>query len=85
VGTKVSGNTTSPAPAAPASSISRQALSTVASRSRNTGVACTAAAVTFSIAPTSLANPTCTSLQPACSYSYRSAATGCMRAALRAG
>jgi hypothetical protein len=49
VGTNVSGNTTSPAPAAAASPISRQALSTVASRSRNTGVAWTAAAVTFSM------------------------------------
>src|SRR5947199_766322 len=41
-----SGNTTRRAPAEPASLISEQALSVVASRSRNTGAACTAAIVT---------------------------------------
>src|SRR5688500_2208147 len=40
---KVSGNTTSAAPARPASLINVQAFSVVASRSRNTGVAWTAA------------------------------------------
>src|ERR671911_1594150 len=40
---KASGNTTRRAPLRPASAISSRALAMVASRSRNTGVACTAA------------------------------------------
>src|SRR6185437_13998848 len=46
-GTNASGNTTSDAPAAAAVAVSSQARSTVASRSRNTGVACTAATTAF--------------------------------------
>src|SRR2546428_8631387 len=45
----VSGKTISPAPFAAASAIRRTDFSTVASRSRNTGVACTAAAMTLSM------------------------------------
>src|SRR5438270_9419700 len=52
---KVSGNTISPAPSPAASSIKEIAFFTVASRSRNTGVAWTAAAFTFCM----VSSPSC--------------------------
>src|SRR5512133_3930985 len=48
-GTNASGKATSPAPLPAASAMSAHALSTVASRSRNTGAAWTAATIVFSI------------------------------------
>src|SRR5947199_9149536 len=60
---KVSGNTIRPAPAAAASLIRPTDFSTVASRSRNTGVAWTAAAITF---PSSaIAPPSRSAVRPA--------------------
>src|SRR5438874_7985221 len=54
---KGSGNAISLAPADPASAMSPRALSTVASRSRNTGAACTAATVAVFIELSLTSNP----------------------------